>query len=323
MNTASTTSTKPSRRHAWQAPGGRFDFDSPNAFISTYLRGTYQAALAALPALLVSSFLTVGFAPAASAPPLILANELGPEVDPAKYLVSEKFDGVRALWDGAALRFRSGRAVHAPAWFIAKLPANQPLDGELWLGRGRFDPLSGIVRKTEPQDAEWRDIKYMIFELPDAAGTFAERAQKIRDVIAQAQWPQLVAVEQFRVADRAALKRKLDQIVRAGGEGLMLHLAAAPYVTGRSDVLLKLKPLQDTEAVVIEHVPGKGKYQGMLGALRVEMPDGKKFLIGTGFTDEVRRKPPPLGTTVTYTYRGLTQTGLPRFASYLRVREEF
>jgi DNA ligase len=321
MNTASTTSTK--HNYARRILGGEFGHDSRNLFILRHLRKIYRTTLVAIPALLVSSFFAISLAPAAAAPPLLLANELGPDVDPTKYLVSEKFDGVRALWDGASLRFRSGRPVHAPAWFIAKLPANRPLDGELWLGRGRFDALSGIVRKAEPQDADWRQIKYLIFELPDAPGTFAERAQKIREVVAQGQWPQLIAVEQFHVADRAALKRKLDQIVRAGGEGLMLHLADAPYVTGRSDVLLKLKPLQDTEAVVIEQVPGKGKYQGMLGALRVQTPDGKKFLIGTGFTDQVRRRPPPIGATITYTYRGLSKTGLPRFASYLRVREDF
>jgi DNA ligase-1 len=255
-------------------------------------------------------------------PPLLLANELGPKIDPAKYLVSEKYDGARALWDGKVLRFRSGRPVNAPAWFIAKLPG-QALDGELWLARGRFDALSGIVRKTAPVDDEWRRIKYMVFELPNALGTFAERVQHIREIAVKTAWPQLVAVEQFRVADRAALKRKMDEVVRGGGEGLMLHLADAPYVTGRSDALIKLKPLQDTEAVVIEHVPGKGKYQGMMGALLVRTPDGKQFLIGTGFTDEVRKNPPPVGTTITYTHRGLTQTGLPRFASYLRVREEF
>ena len=261
-------------------------------------------------------------APAAqSNPPLLLANELGPQIDPAKYLVSEKYDGVRAFWDGKILRFRSGRAVHAPAWFIDKLPP-QSLDGELWLARGRFEALSGIVRKTQPQDDEWRQIRYMIFELPSAQGTFAERAQRIKEIIAQAQWPQLVAVEQFRVSDRAALKRKLDEVVRRGGEGLMLHLADAPYLTGRSDVLLKLKPLQDTEAVVVEHIPGRGKYQGMMGALRVKTSEGKVFQIGTGFSDAVRKNPPPVGTTITYTYRGLTKTGLPRFASYLRVRED-
>lgn len=272
---------------------------------------------------LISCLHGVQQASAASAPPaLLLANELGARVDPANYLVSEKYDGVRALWDGKVLRFRSGRTVNAPPWFVAKLPA-QALDGELWLGRGHFEALSGIVRKTEPQDNEWRQIKYMIFELPDGPGAFAERVERIREIVAQTQWPQLVAVEQFRVADRAALKRKLDEVVRGGGEGLMLHLADATYVTGRSDVLLKLKPLQDTEAVVIEHVPGKGKYQGMMGALRVQAPGGKRFLIGTGFTDEARKNPPPVGTTITYTYRGLTNTGLPRFASYLRVRENF
>ncbi len=272
------------------------------------------AVLACLPAV----------APAAqsNAPLLLLANELGPHVDPVKYLVSEKYDGVRALWDGKALRFRSGRAVSAPAWFIAKLPS-QALDGELWLARGRFEALSGIVRKTQPRDDEWRQLKYMIFELPNAPGTFAERAQRIKDIVASAQWPQLITVEQSRVADRVALKSRLDEVVRGGGEGLMLHLADALYVTGRSDVLLKLKPLQDAEAVVIEQLAGKGKFQGMMGALRVKTPEGKVFQIGTGFTEAVRKNPPPVGTTITYTYRGLTKTGLPRFASYLRVHEDF
>ena len=271
---------------------------------------------------LISTLSSVDLVNAASAPALLLANELGPNVDPAKYLVSEKYDGVRAIWDGKLLRFRSGRPVHAPAGFIAKLPA-QPIDGELWLGRGKFEVLSGIVRKTEPLDDEWRQIKYMIFELPDAAATFAERAERIREIVAKTNWPQLIAVEQFRVANRAVLKKKLDEVVRGGGEGLMLHLADAPYLTGRSDVLLKLKPLQDMEAEVIGHVGGKGKYSGMLGALRVRTADGKVFLIGTGFADEVRKKPPPVGTIITYTYRGLTKTGLPRFASYLRMRENF
>ncbi|HEY7165233.1 MAG TPA: DNA ligase [Candidatus Binatia bacterium] len=260
--------------------------------------------------------------PAIPPPPLLLANELRPEIDPANYLVSEKYDGVRAFWDGKLFRFRSGRTVNAPEWFLAQLPS-EALDGELWIGRGKFEELSGIVRKERPKDEEWRQIKYMIFELPGGAGTFAERVNRIRQIVAGKAGTQLVAVEQFRVTDRVALKRKLDEIVHGGGEGLMLHLASAPYATGRSDVLLKLKPLQDTEAVVIEHVAGKGKYQGMLGALRVQRPDGKKFLIGTGFSDDARRNPPRIGTTITYTYRGLTRTGLPRFPAYLRIREEF
>lgn len=252
----------------------------------------------------------------------LLAGVANADIDPAPYLVSEKYDGVRALWDGKVLRSRAGNVIAAPAWFLAKLP-KQPLDGELWIARGQFEKLSGAVRKTTPVDDEWRQIKYKIFELPDAPGTFAERYEQIKRVVAAANFPQLVAVEQFRLPDNAALKRKLAEIVRAGGEGLMLHRADAPYVTGRNDALLKLKPLDDAEATVIGHVPGKGKYTGMMGALKVEMADGKRFQIGTGFTDAVRANPPAVGTLITFTYRGLTKNGLPRFASYHRIREKF
>lgn len=255
-------------------------------------------------------------------PTILLANVLRDEIDVTQYLVSEKYDGVRAIWDGRVLKFRSGRVVNAPAWFLAKLPPHS-LDGELWLARSKFEQLSGIVRKNEPVDEEWRQLKYMIFELPDAPGTFAERAQRIREMVEAAKFSQLVAVTQTPIASRAALQKKFDDIVRDRAEGLMLHLADAPYSTGRSDVLLKLKPLLDTEAKVVAHVPGKGKYKNMMGALRVEMPDGRRFNIGTGFTDSVRKNPPPVGASVTYTYPSLTKTGLPRFAVYLRVRENF
>lgn len=257
-----------------------------------------------------------------TAPHALLANVAKADIDPTPYLISEKYDGVRALWDGKVLRSRAGNAFAAPAWFLAKLP-KQPLDGELWIARGQFETLSGAVRKAVPVDAEWRQIKYMIFELPDAPGTFAERYAEIKRIVAQAKFPQLVAIEQFHLPDNAALKRKLAEIVGAGGEGLMLHRADALYITGRNDALLKLKPLDDAEATVIGYVPGKGKYEGKMGALRVETADGRRFQIGTGFTDAVRANPPAIGTLITYTYRGLTKNGLPRFASYLRVRANF
>lgn len=253
---------------------------------------------------------------------VLLANTAKLDIDPGPYLISEKYDGVRALWDGKTLFSRAGNVIAAPAQFIGKLPS-RPLDGELWMARGQFEKLSGIIRKTTPLDNEWRQIKYMIFELPEAPGVFAERYEQIKQIVAHANFPQLVAVEQFRVADNAELRRKFDEIVRAGGEGLMLHRADAPYVTGRNDVLLKLKPLEDAEATVIGYVPGKGKYKGKMGALQVETADGKRFHVGAGFTDAVRANPPAIGAMITFTYRGLTKNGLPRFATYLRIRENF
>ena len=265
--------------------------------------------------------------PAASAdtppaPAMLLAEVAGADIDVSHYWVSEKFDGVRAQWDGRTLRFRGGGIVPAPAWFTAGFPA-QPLDGELWIARDRFDELSGTVRKTEPVDAEWRQVRYMIFELPGAAGDFSDRIRLMQEITAQAGVPWLQTVEQARVADRASLMKQLDAVMRAGGEGLMLHRADALYLTGRSHALLKLKPWQDTEAVVVGYVPGKGKYRGMTGALTLEMPDGKRFRVGSGLTDALRRQPPPLGARITYRYQNLTKNGLPRFPRYLRVREDF
>lgn len=255
----------------------------------------------------------------ATGPAATLAMVYRDDVDPAAYWVSEKLDGVRALWDGRVLRFRSGQPIAAPQWFLDGLP-REALDGELWIGRRSFEQLSGIVRKQQPVDDEWRQVRYMVFEMPGAPGSFTERIARIRAVTGAGP-PWLEAVEQFRVADRSALRQRFERVVAAGGEGLMLHRADAQWVAGRSDVLLKLTPWLDAEARVVAHRPGKGRLQGMLGALEVETPDGRRFRIGSGFSDAQRRAPPPIGATVTYRYRELTAKGLPRFPRYLRVRE--
>lgn len=251
---------------------------------------------------------------------VLLAQDAPPDIDPAGYLVSEKFDGVRARWDGGVLRFRSGRTIAAPRSFLERLPP-VALDGELWFGRGRFEALAAAMRRAVPDAREWAAVRYQLFELPGGSGDFRRRAETLVRIARDAAWPQLVAVEQRAVADRAALKRWFDEVVRAGGEGLMLHRADAPLITGRSDALLKLKPQQDEDAVVVGHVPGEGRLAGRLGALEVRTPDGQRLRLGTGFSDAQRADPPPVGSIVVFTYRGRTEGGVPRFASFLRRRE--
>jgi DNA ligase 1 len=251
---------------------------------------------------------------------VLLAKEYRGGVDVSRYWVSEKYDGVRAVWDGSVLKFRSGLPIAAPVWFTAQLTAT-PLDGELWLARGKFDALSGIVRRTQPLDDEWRMLTYWIFELPGAPGSFTQRVARMREVVLAAQNTQLKATEQFKIANEKALSVKLAEVTKAGAEGLVLHLADAPYTVGRSDVLLKYKHVFDGEAHVVAHLPGRGKYAGMTGALRVQTEDGHNFKLGTGLTDAQRKSPPPIGSTVTYTYRDTTPAGKPRFARFLRVRE--
>ncbi|MFZ2974199.1 MAG: hypothetical protein WA049_16295 [Ferribacterium limneticum] len=175
-----------------------------------------------LQALLIGLALTLPILAVAEAPAILLANVYREQIDVSRYLASEKLDGVRAIWDGQALHFRSGKTINAPDWFLAGLP-QQPLDGELWIARGQFERVSGIVRREIPDDAAWREVCYMIFELPGASGTFSERAEQIRRIVRMANVPWLFEIKQFFPVDRSNLKKRLDEVVRAGGEGLMFY----------------------------------------------------------------------------------------------------
>jgi len=258
---------------------------------------------------------------AATKPDMLLAEVYRDGIDVRSYWISEKLDGVRAFWDGKRLISRGGEVIAAPAWFVADFP-NTALDGELWLGRNQFAATFSIVSKLQPVDTEWQQIQYHIFELPNAAGTFTERISAMQNLIKQQNSPYLTLIPQFRLASKAKLLEKLQQLEQQGAEGLMLHHQDALYKTGRSSDLLKLKSYQDTEAQVIGYRPGKGKYQGMVGALVVKTPNGKTFAIGSGLTDALRQHPPQIGTMITYRYNGFTNKGIPRFARFLRVRQE-
>lgn len=249
-----------------------------------------------------------------------LAISWSPGRSPQGFWVSEKFDGVRAVWDGQVLHFRSGRVIAAPVWFLSALP-RVALDGELWMGRGAFDRLSGVVRQTEPDDEAWRAVKYLVFDAPGHAAPFAQRVAFVQLTLAQLQVPWLKPVVQREVTDARALQALLQDTVGQGGEGLMLHRADAWWRPGRTDALFKLKLEEDEEGLVVGHQAGQGRLKGQTGALLLEMPSGQRFALGSGLSDALRRNPPPVGSWVTYRYRERTPSGLPRFASFLRVRE--
>ncbi|NBW25773.1 MAG: DNA ligase [Betaproteobacteria bacterium] len=253
-------------------------------------------------------------------PAVELATEWTSGLAPADFAVSEKLDGVRAVWDGISLRFRSGRIVEAPDWFTASLPP-EPLDGELWMGRGSFDRLSGVVRSHPPDDQAWRAVRYMVFDRPMAQVHFSGRYQRLQALVAQSACDWLKAVEQVAGTDARAVQQQLRAVSDGGGEGLVLHRWDAPWLPGRTGAVRKLKLQPDAEATVLAHMPGKGRYAGQTGALLLQMPEGPRFMLGSGLTDAQRAAPPPLGAQVTYRYRGFTPAGIPRFATLLRVRE--
>ena len=258
----------------------------------------------------------------ASPPGLQLANIYNGNINIQDYWISEKYDGVRAYWNGQQLLSRAGNVIRAPGWFTSPLPA-EPLDGELWLSRGMFDQLSGIVRRQNVVDQDWLEIKYMVFDLPGNGSVFDQRIEILKEMINEINTPFIQLVKQEKILSHDLLIQKLDEVVDKGGEGLMLHLGSSTYKNYRSDNLLKLKKFFDAEAVVIEHLPGKGKYKGMLGSILVETSDKKRFKIGSGFSNAERLVPPAIGAIITYRYFGHTNNGTPRFASFVRIRDSF
>ncbi|NRD73692.1 DNA ligase [Shewanella sp. VB17] len=249
--------------------------------------------------------------------PLFSAN-LPIEGSLSDYLISEKLDGVRGAWNGKQLFTRTGRRIITPSWFTQDFP-DYPLEGELWMGRETFEQMSGLVRRTTPLDEEWKKVKFMVFDFPSSELTFELRYQKFAKDLANIS-PYIVVIEQKRISSLTELDIWFEQVVKQGGEGLMLHRQTSLYIAGKNKDVIKFKPLFDAEAMVIGHIPGKGKFTGILGALLVETPEGLRFKIGTGFTLAERRQPPRLGAMVTYQFSGLTQKGTPRFARFLRVR---
>lgn len=250
-------------------------------------------------------------------PPLLLAKNFNKTVQLDKFFVSEKLDGIRAFWDGSELITKSGKVIHAPDWFIEDFPPHT-IDGELWIERGSFEKVSGLARRKVAIDEEWKQVKFMVFDLPYDLATFEDRLSNLYRIVKEAKVGHLSVVKQHDIKSKENLDRYLALVVAKGGEGLMLHKRDSLYQAKRSNDLQKLKPLYDAEATVIRHLEGKGKYLGHLGSIEVINQEGIIFKIGSGFSFDERKSPPPIGSTITYQYRGKTKNNTPKFASYLR-----
>ena len=251
-------------------------------------------------------------------PQLQLANSYQQQQAVSDFWISEKLDGVRAFWDGKQLRSRSGQWIKLPDELLKQLPPFA-LDAELWAGRGQFQQ---VMQALQPGAADelWQHVRLMVFDAPQQPGTFTQRLQFLQQQLPGTAFVQLIPQQQLQT--QAQLDELLRKVVAEGGEGLMLHSGQALYQSGRVSHLQKLKLAEDAEARVVAHVPGKGQFSGMLGALVVELSDGRRFKLGSGFTVQERKNPPEVGSLVTFRYQGLTHKGTPRFAVYLRERPE-
>lgn len=257
------------------------------------------------------------------------------------WLASEKLDGVRAYWDGRNLRSRNGKILAAPEAWSAHFPPFA-LDGELYTARGEFEKIQSIVMDKTPSVATWSEIKFYVFDVPEADGGLLERLSELEKFIAKN--PQagqnLKIIKQVKVKDNAEFEAFAEHIVAKGGEGAVAREPNAPYERKRSKNALKYKKFKDAECEVTAINEGTGKYAGLMGSVTckalsvagsnsdeqndelLQPASGVKFKIGSGFSDRDRANPPKIGSIITYKYQNLTAKGVPRFPVFLRVRED-
>lgn len=234
------------------------------------------------------------------------------------WVMSEKLDGVRGVWDGEKLISRGGKILPAPDWFIKDFPAFA-LDGELWSKRGDFENIVSIVRSGDAE--RWRQLRYYVFEVPHQNAGLRARLSVVQEYLNANPSEWIEVIEQTEIKEQAQLQKFLRVVSEGGGEGVVVRDPNTPYQTGRLNSALKVKNYQDAECIVRGILSGKGKYKNQMGALHCEMADAKLIKIGSGFSDAERANPPPLGARVTFKYYGLTNKGNPRFPVYLRRRD--
>ena len=230
---------------------------------------------------------------------------------PVGWYMSEKLDGVRAIWNGEYLLTRNGNIIHAPDKWLAELPEHQQLDGELFMGRGQFQKTVSVTRRLTPDKEDWMRVGYMVFDVIDMNVDWLERFTQLK-----LGYP-IVPVEHHLCHSLEHLDTYYRSIIDNGGEGVMIRNPRGMYVKQRSHDLLKVKPSLHMEAVVTGYTEGKGKYEGMVGALECKAGD-VTFEVGSGLTDadRTRKYTPMIGTKIKVIYQSLTDDGKPRFPRY-------
>lgn len=273
-------------------------------------------------------------------------NLIKAEAPPVGWWVSEKLDGIRAIWDGEKFLSRAsasglGSKVYSyvPNFFTNLMPKGVALDGEIWMGRGMFNNMSSISNwipgkkfTKEQIDAIWAGtsgmppIKYKVFDIPNSSLPFEERMKELDKIILNVfnccrqknTICPIEKVESIKVKTPEQLQEIYYKLTKDGAEGVMLRAPNSPYETKRSQYLLKYKIKEDAEGIVIDRISGTGRLQGLLGSLKVELiKNGERTgiftNIGTGFSDEQRTnnsKDPnyiPIDTIVSFSYMELTE----------------
>jgi DNA ligase-1 len=276
---------------------------------------------------------------------VLLAKNFDDDVNIEGWYASEKWDGYRSVWNGKNFVSRTGKSFDVPDWYCSIMPPSIALDGELWLGRGKFEDC-GLLRKKRPTkesdvqkwNEEWlkKEVVFNVFDIMNLNVGFEIRMEKLRKLVKDRNKcmkqlninkpnPILAFTEQTKVNKVEALKMA-KEVIKDGGEGIMLRQPDSLYEANRSKTLYKIKEVDDMEVRIDGYKNGAGKYKGILGSFTcslINKPDIKCNV--SGMNDQIRKSyltTHPIGTIITITYNGLTGSGKPRHPRYLRIRHQ-
>ena len=276
---------------------------------------------------------------------VLLAKNFTSDVDIDGWYASEKWDGYRSVWNGKNFVSRTGKSFDVPDWYCSIMPPSVALDGELWLGRGKFEDC-GLLRKKKPQkesdiqkwNEEWlkKEVVFNVFDIMNLNVGFEKRMEQLKTLVIDRNKcmkqlninkknPILAFTEQTKVNKVDALEMA-KEVIKAGGEGIMLRQPDSLYEAKRSKTLYKIKEVDDMEVRIDGYKNGEGKYKGILGSFTcslINKPDIKCNV--SGMNDQVRNSyltTHPIGTIITITYNGVTGSGKPRHPRYLRIRHQ-
>lgn len=244
------------------------------------------------------------------------------------YLMSEKLDGVRGIWDGKSLQTRQKNIINSPKFFTQNFP-KFALDGELWISRSKFDEISALIRSSDVNSSLWKSVSYNVFDVPNACEDFKlnpctleTRLRILKQYLEKNHNPYIKIIPQIPIKNSSHLEKFYNNIIQNKGEGVVIRKNLSPYEKGRSKEAMKLKPYDDAECEVVGYVEGRVKFKNQIGSLLCKMPNDKVIKIGSGLKDKDRENPPKIGAIITYKFNGLTKNSLPRFPIFLRLRDE-
>jgi hypothetical protein len=180
-----------------------------------------------------------------------------------------------------------------------------------------------MIAMYDRHNDDWKYVTYLVFDAPQMKSKYEDRLDFLKKTIKHEKnttYAQVVGTRKCNGNDD--LNKQLKEVLKKGGEGLMLRQPGSFYVNGRSNTLLKVKTFHDEEAKVTSSEHGTGRLTNLMGKLHCILPNGVKFKVGTGFNDAQRARPPKVGSIITFKFQELSNSGSPRFPVFLHERPE-